>query len=364
MRLFLCGDVMTGRGIDQVLPCPSDPELHESWIRSALGYVELAERASGPIARPASFDYPWGDALAELDRRAPRFRIVNLETSITTSATPEPKGINYRMHPGNVGCIAAAGIDCCVLANNHVADWGLAGVVDTLATLEGAGVATAGAGRDARQASIPAVLGTDGGPRVLVFAFASPTSGVPTHWAAGPGRPGVNFLPDLGARSAARIADQIASRAQPGDLVLVSLHWGPNWGHEIPAEWRRFAHALVAEAAVHVVHGHSSHHPKAVEVHAGQPILYGCGDFINDYEGIGGYEAFRSELVLGYFLDLDDATGALARLEAVPFRLRRLRLERATRPDVAWLAANLGRQCRPLGVTLEHSKADTLVLGW
>jgi poly-gamma-glutamate capsule biosynthesis protein CapA/YwtB (metallophosphatase superfamily) len=158
--------------------------------------------------------------------------------------------------------------------------------------------------------------------------------------------------------------DQIASRAQPGDLVLVSLHWGPNWGYEIPAEWRRFAHALVAEAAVHVVHGHSSHHPKAVEVHAGQPILYGCGDFINDYEGIGGYEAFRSELVLGYFLDLDDATGALARLEAVPFRLRRLRLERAARPDVAWLAANLGRQCRPLGVTLEHSQADTLVLGW
>ncbi len=85
LTIFLCGDVMTGRGIDQVLPFPSDPELHEEYARSALDYVELAERLNGPISAPVSYDYIWGDALTELDETAPDARIVNLETSVTTS---------------------------------------------------------------------------------------------------------------------------------------------------------------------------------------------------------------------------------------------------------------------------------------
>ena len=57
ITLFLCGDVMTGRGIDQILPHASDPELFEPWIRSARSYVELAERTNGPIPRPVDFLY-------------------------------------------------------------------------------------------------------------------------------------------------------------------------------------------------------------------------------------------------------------------------------------------------------------------
>ncbi|WP_348782421.1 CapA family protein [Mesorhizobium sp. KR9-304] len=98
MRLFLCGDVMTGRGIDQIMPRPCDPALHEPHLQSALGYVTLAERKSGPIPRAVPFDYIWGDALDEMDRREPDFRIINLETSITADGIPEAKGINYRMH--------------------------------------------------------------------------------------------------------------------------------------------------------------------------------------------------------------------------------------------------------------------------
>jgi poly-gamma-glutamate synthesis protein (capsule biosynthesis protein) len=110
---------MTGRGIDQVLPHPGDAQIYESHARWATDYVMLAERANGPIARPVSFDYIWGDALVELDRRWPDVRIINLETAVTQSSTPEPKGINYKMSPANVGVFLAAGIDCCVLANNH-----------------------------------------------------------------------------------------------------------------------------------------------------------------------------------------------------------------------------------------------------
>src|SRR5688572_13112633 len=110
--LFLCGDVMTGRGIDQLLAQPSSPELHESWIDDARDYVALAERRSGPLPRRVTPAYIWGDALEVLDREKPEVRIVNLETAVTRSDDwSEEKGIHYRMHPGNVGGLSVAGVD-------------------------------------------------------------------------------------------------------------------------------------------------------------------------------------------------------------------------------------------------------------
>jgi hypothetical protein len=180
VTLFLGGDVMTGRGIDQVLSYPSDPRLFEPYVRTATRYVELAEAKNGPIQGPIEYSYVWGDALTELDRMAPDVRIINLETSVTKSDRHwRGKGVHYRMHPENVPCIATAGIDCCVLANNHVIDWGFTGLRETLDTLEAAGIETAGAGLDAEDAAAPAVLemGTRG--RVLVFGFGTKASGIP-----------------------------------------------------------------------------------------------------------------------------------------------------------------------------------------
>ena len=73
VTLFACGDVMPGRGIDQVLPHPGEPELREHYADDANAYVRLAERANGPVPRPASFSWPWGDALPELEEAAPAF---------------------------------------------------------------------------------------------------------------------------------------------------------------------------------------------------------------------------------------------------------------------------------------------------
>ena len=109
VRLFLCGDVMTGRGVDQIMAHPSDPVLYEGGVASALGYVRLAEAVSGDIARRAPPSYVWGAALDELSRRRPDFRIINLETSVTRSNSHVPKGINYRMSPENADCLTAAG---------------------------------------------------------------------------------------------------------------------------------------------------------------------------------------------------------------------------------------------------------------
>ena len=136
ITLFLCGDVMTGRSIDQVLAHPSEPRIYEPYVRDARGYVELAEKINEPIAKPISFPYIWGDALTEFERVSPDLRIINLETSVTSSNDYwKGKGINYRTHPRNIPCITAANIDGCSLANNHVMDWGYAGLQETLATL-------------------------------------------------------------------------------------------------------------------------------------------------------------------------------------------------------------------------------------
>jgi poly-gamma-glutamate capsule biosynthesis protein CapA/YwtB (metallophosphatase superfamily) len=267
VTLALCGDVMLGRGIDQILPSPGDPRLYESYMDSALGYVRLAEAAHGAMPRGVSFDYVWGDMLADLEELRPQARIANLETSITTSDTPVPKGINYRMHPGNAGCLTAAAFDCCVLANNHVLDWDTEGLLETLATLEGAGIRFAGAGRNAAEAAQPATIDIAGNRRVLVFGYGSTSSGIPRNWAATEQRPGVNLLPDLSPATAERIANHVATLRRAGDLVVVSIHWGSNWGYQVPDEHRIFAHALIDCGGCDLLHGHSSHHVRPIEVY-------------------------------------------------------------------------------------------------
>lgn len=364
IKIVLCGDVMLGRGIDQILPHPCDPRLYEENIGSALDYVALAERANGPIPRDAGFDYVWGDALAALEAARPDLRIVNLETSVTSDGHPAPKGINYRMSPANVPSLHAAKIDCCVLANNHVLDWGARGLLDTLTTLQRAGIYAAGAGKDARQAEVPAVCELPGRGTVAIFAFGAESSGIPVHWAARPDRPGINLLRDLSSDTIARIAEQTGSMRAPHVRLVASIHWGGNWGYDVPAEERRFAHGLIDRAGFDIVHGHSSHHPKAIEVHKGRLILYGCGDFVNDYEGIGLNMPYRDDLAVAYLARVSTGTGALLGCELLPFKIKNFRLQHPSSEDVAWLQRTLDRESNRFGTRVVPSSDGRLTLDW
>ena len=365
VTLFVAGDVMTGRGIDQVLPHPGDPRIVEPFSRSALDYVELAERANGPIPRPVNFAYIWGDALAALDAAATDVRIINLETAITRTGTPWPhKGIQYRMHPDNIPCLTAADIDCCVLANNHALDWGYAGLEETLTSLAQAGLTTAGAGANQAESQAPATLELPGRGRVLVYACGLKSSGIPGAWAATAARPGVNLLPDFSDHTISEITKAVTSHRQPGDVVVASLHWGENWGYPIPKAHRRFARALIDTAGVDLVHGHSSHHPLGIEVYRDRPILYGCGDLINDYEGISGHAEYRTELALLYLVTLDLKRGGLLRLEMIPMRRQYFRLNHASRKDRDWLRTTLDRESQLLGARVTPSGNATLQLHW
>jgi poly-gamma-glutamate capsule biosynthesis protein CapA/YwtB (metallophosphatase superfamily) len=364
MKIFLCGDVMVGRGIDQALPHPCDPRLHEGYMVSATDYLRLAEAANGPIPVPMDFADMWGAALEELRSAQPDARVINLETSITHSEAFERKGINYRISPENAYCLTTAGIDCCVLANNHVLDWGRPGLSDTLSALWQLGIQTAGAGRDLAQATAPAVLEIASNKRLLVFSFASVTSGTPRHWAARPDAAGVNLLPALSEAAVTAIADQVAQARRPGDVVIVSVHWGPNWGYDIAESHRWFAHALIDTANVSIVHGHSTHHAKGIEVYDNRLILYGCGDFLNDYEGIKGYEDFRDDLALMYFASVAPASADLVALDMVPLQIRRFQLIHPSREDIDWLQQTLDRESRQFGAHIRLTPEGTLSLSW
>jgi poly-gamma-glutamate capsule biosynthesis protein CapA/YwtB (metallophosphatase superfamily) len=353
--IFFTGDVMTGRAIDQLLPHPGDPTLHESVVSDARTYVRLAEQTNGPIPAPIDFAWPWGEALEIVDRFAPDVRLLNLETSITAGGEfARGKAVHYRMHPDNVGCLTAIRPDVCALANNHILDFGYQGLTDTLRTLADAGIRTAGAGVDAKSAERAAVVG-----RVVIASCGMGSSGIPQGWAATGRRPGVAYVPDMSDRSASAVADRVLASKGLGDTAVVSVHWGSNWGYDVNTAQIRFAHRLI-DAGIDVVHGHSSHHPRPIEMYRGRLIMYGCGDTIDDYEGISGFEAFRHELRLLYFASVDSESGTVLRM--VPMRMRRMRLERAPDEDAEWLRATLAEMSTRFGTRVDNAADGVLTV--
>jgi poly-gamma-glutamate synthesis protein (capsule biosynthesis protein) len=265
------------------------------------------------------------------------------------------------MNPANLSALAALRPDVCALANNHVLDFGPAGLAETLDSLSAVGLRTAGAGLDSEAARIPVVVPVEGG-RVVVVAIGTPSSGIPAGWAATEDRPGVDLLPRLSDSAADDVLARVDGVRQPGDVAVVSVHWGGNWGYEVPDEHVRFAHRLV-DGGVDVVHGHSSHHPRPVELYRGRPVLYGCGDFVDDYEGIGSHQEFRDELRLAYLVTVAPEPGQACELRMVPFRSRRMRLVLASSSDAEWLSTTLDRISRPFGRGVALGPDRTLLLG-
>jgi poly-gamma-glutamate synthesis protein (capsule biosynthesis protein) len=356
VTLFLSGDVMLGRGVDQILPHPGDPALSEPYVRDARAYVEMAEAVNGTVPRPVPFCWPWGDALPVLADAGPDVRVVNLETSVTRSDDAAAgKEVLYRMNPANLPCLTAACPDVCVLANNHVLDYGRRGLEETLAVLADAGLRTAGAGRDLAAARRCVSLPLPEGRRVLVVSLGMESSGVPPQWAATARRSGLHFAADPSPAVAAEVTARLREVRRPGDVTVVSVHMGSNWGYQVPRSQVHFAHALI-DGGADIVHGHSSHHPRPVEVYRGRLVLYGCGDLINDYEGIGGYERYRDDLRLLHLASVDPATGALHEVRIVPLQARRLRLTRASASDCRVVSDLLDRISHGLGVRMQAER--------
>jgi poly-gamma-glutamate capsule biosynthesis protein CapA/YwtB (metallophosphatase superfamily) len=306
MQIAFLGDVMLGRLVND--------------------YLETA----GPA-------YPWGDTLPVL-RRAD-VRIANLECVLADGGRPAPgKVFTFRSDLKNVRCLVSAQIDLVSLANNHVLDYGPDALREMLPALDRHGILHAGAGTDLASARRPAVRRVG----ATAVGFVALTDNQP-DWEAALGSPGVYYVPvaDRGERvgELLELVERTKSRVQ---LLIVSAHWGGNWGSDAPPEHRALARRLV-DAGADVVFGHSPHIFRGVEVYRNRPIIYGAGDFVDDY-AVDPEE--RNDFSFIFLLETDGGTPRELRL--FPTLIADFQARLADR-DARDVAGRMSRLCGELG---------------
>ena len=302
VTLALAGDTMLGRGVGE----------------------RLTREPGVPLLHPA---------LVDAARGADLF-VLNLECCVSDRGAPidlPGKPFFFRAPPVAAARLAEMGVGCVTLANNHVLDFGLDALDDTLEHLAAAGVATVGAGRDRRSARAATTL-TAGGRRVRVVAAADH----PAAYAAAPDRPGIAFA-DLRGEVPSWLRE--ACRPVGDELVLAAIHWGPNMTAVPVAHVRAAATALEA-AGVTLVAGHSAHVPHGIRGR----VLFDLGDFLDDYAVDA---ALRNDLSLLWLVTLDER--GPQRVEALPVRLRYGFTRPADGDETAVLAELMRRRCAALG---------------
>jgi len=299
-RLGFTGDVMLGRNVDRT---------HRGGTPEAV----------------------WGDVLSRL--RGLDGLFVNLECALSTRGrewTRTYRPFHFRAAPDwAIPALRAAGVDWTALANNHLLDYEEVALHDTVDHLDDAGIAHAGAGADERRAFDPSVVGV-GDLRVGLLSLTDNTP----EYAAGPDTPGVARI-EMDVADAVereRVRDLIANvRERGADLVVASLHWGPNMV-VVPADrYRTFGRWLI-ESGVDLVHGHSAHVFQGVERHEGGLLLHDCGDFVDDYrvdEELRNDQSFLFELAV-------TADGELERLRLHPTEIGDCVVDHANERAAAW----------------------------
>jgi poly-gamma-glutamate capsule biosynthesis protein CapA/YwtB (metallophosphatase superfamily) len=300
--------------------------------------------------------YPWGDVLPAL--RNADLRLVNLECALTAETeewrdcTGKGKAFYFRANPDRgAKTLDTAGIDFAALANNHAGDYGTAGLLETVAVLDGARVAHAGAGVNLAAARLPARLNADG-LRVAVVAFADH----PDTWAATPTSPGINYLEISTAPATLAVVEEtIAAAREDADVVIASFHWGPNMRPRPTPLFREFARRVV-DAGADLFWGHSAHVVQGIEIWHGKPILYDTGDFVDDYAVDPG---LRNDLSALFLVRI--APPAIARVELLPVRIDGCRVNRVYGRDREWFAQRVRALCAELG-TLASDDGDTITV--
>ena len=312
--LGLAGDTMLGRLVDGVI--------------EEKGYL-----------------YPWGDMLSIL--RSTHLNLVNLETTLTHSNKKTPKTFNFRASPDRVRSLLEARIKICNLANNHILDFGVGGMRETMAALEQAGIAHVGAGVSSEQARAPVILDLGG----ITLGVLGCTGNEPL-WGAESTRPGTYFVSVLEPEDLESRVKEVASKV---DVLILSIHWGPNMRREPPQSFVRFAHRLV-EAGVDIFHGHSAHIPQGIEVYRGGIIFYDNGDFVDDYRVTPGLRNDQS-----FFSLVRAGPTGLRSVQLIPTLISDMQVNHARGKDYREIVDRIKRLSEVFGTEVIERQAKVWV---
>lgn len=263
-RIMLCSVAL-------LASCAPKKESNNS-ITLALAGDTMLGRSVSPIIEQKGYRYVWGDLLPLLQETD--LKLINLETTLTRAPTPVPKVFNYKSNPANVQALVDAKIDVVSLANNHSKDFGNEGLIETINVLDQAGIYHVGAGENIQQARRPVII-TKNNIRIGILGA---TDNEPT-WKATADEPGINYI------SIAHIDEllqDIKNLKQQADIVIVSLHWGPNMKQYPSQLFQNAAHQMI-DAGADIIHGHSAHIFQAIELYNNKLIFYDTGDFVDDY---------------------------------------------------------------------------------
>jgi poly-gamma-glutamate synthesis protein (capsule biosynthesis protein) len=296
------------------------PNDRAGFTLALTGDVMLGRLVAKAILQ-RGFTYPWGDMLPVLQRAD--LLCINLECALTRNTERwggDPrKPFFFRAEPSAVDTLHAARVRFAGLANNHIIDFGTEGLLETVAVLDRAGIAHAGAGPDLVTARAPAILAV-GGWRVAIVAFAD----YPEAWCATHTAPGMCFTPiSLGVEDFDVVATALTRARSLADLVIFCIHWGPNMRLRPTPAFIAFAHRVM-EAGADVFWGHSAHVFQGVEIVDGRPIFYDTGDFVDDYAVDPVLRNDFSALVL-----MRVVPPVVERIELLPVLIDRMQVNRA-----------------------------------
>lgn len=238
-----------------------DINLDETWDRGPMQYCAAS---SCGIA-----DYIGADLIEKM--RSADILFVNNECSISTRGSKQAKAYAFRADPANISVYKALGVDAVTLANNHIYDYGAQGLLDTVAALEKAGIACAGAGADIGAASQAAYFRING--KTVAFVAAGRTESWFNTPAAGEDSPGI-----LDAYGSDNCVRAIRTAAAQSDYVIVYVHWGTEDSHHTSAEQLAEGERYI-EAGADAVIGSHPHVLQGMNFYRGKFIAYSLGNF-------------------------------------------------------------------------------------
>ncbi|WP_222915339.1 CapA family protein [Natrinema sp. SYSU A 869] len=252
-----------------------------------------------------------------------------------------------------VPALEAGNVKFASLANNHMLDYGPAALRDTVDALEDGGIGYAGAGESPATAREPATVSV-GDIDVAVVSFADHYS----EYGATNDRPGTAYVEfDPESSDSRRIVGEAIDRANASepDLLVASVHWGPNWVEYPDEDYVTFSHWLV-DQGVDLVHGHSAHVVQGVERYGDGLILHDTGDIVDDYIT---KEKLRNDRSFLFEVGLE--SGSLEELRLVPVAIDDRAVSRADENAAAWLRETMRDRSNPFETTYERD-GDDLVL--